>query len=188
MDNPYNPTVMWRNYILSFLIFVLGFEIGASGDLLFKRMLLSEDERIELINMVEQHDTPSPFVNKDGPVAIEFQGIEADPFETLAIYKVTNYGTETVHFAWLGYAPKYYCELRTSPSPHHWIMGGSRECSAEVGSLQPFESTTVSVPVFYDNYGLWLKLYYTIGTSQETKEVNMITNTLTKSEIVRSPR
>jgi hypothetical protein len=149
--------------ILRIVVFLFAFAVGVLAMLALKGLLLSEDERIELTNMVEQHETPSPTVNKGGALAIEYPITETTSEGTKAIYKATNYGSKPINFRFKGGGTS--CSLNISPFPGAWRIGDS-ECLVSVESLNPFESTTIIAPVFDDNYGLLLSIKYTYGAAK----------------------
>jgi hypothetical protein len=164
---------MWRRYVLTFLIFVLGFEIGAAGKLLLDRMTLSDEERVELLQTVKQSDTPGPIVNQTGPLMIEYSHTEPAPDGPVAVFMVTNVGGENIYFSPDGSDAKSFCRLHESRFPKAFSMG-SVGCLVGKIELKPSESTGVWVPVEKGDLAYYLTWNYFVGVDRAKQGTSLV--------------
>ena len=89
---------MWRRYVLSFLIFVIGLEIGALADLYAVRTALPQDELENLTELVDRIPTLEPCILRDSkPLVIEHNGSRVSGNSHTEYYNLTNTGIEPIY-------------------------------------------------------------------------------------------
>src|SRR4051794_32094245 len=127
---------MWRRYFLYFLVCTLTFEFGAVAKLSLDKLILSDEERIELLKDVKQFDTPRPIVNETGPLLIEYSHTEPLPDDFEAVFVVTNFSNENIFFGRSENDTTNLCGLHEGRLPKTFRVG-SVGCLIDRTVLKP---------------------------------------------------
>jgi hypothetical protein len=109
----------------------------------------------ESLQRIDPPPIPVPGVSEEGSLAIEYVWTEPIPDGYQAVFKVSNFGAETIRFPEAPYA----CRLHEGKGPRTFRMG-SVGCSLDVDFLMPYQSTTAYVSVDKDDRAYFLTFDY----------------------------
>jgi hypothetical protein len=162
--NPSEQTFMWLRYILSFLIFVVGLEIGALADLYAVRAALPEDELENLTEVVDRIPTREPCILRDSrPLVIEHNGSRVSGNLQIEYYVLTNTGIEPIYLE----TDEHSLKLAVYLFAPYW----GKEVKGEVltRELPPGGSSTLSISISPDDKYFNFGFKYQLGNRFRTR-------------------
>jgi hypothetical protein len=166
------PTRFLGGVFVFLTAFLLGFAAVAIVDLV-RHSVLSATEQEHLFANVETPRTPPAGVNDDGPIAVEYLYTKGFSDRFVAVFRLTNYGSESITFGDRFRDSSYFCRLHEGRLTGT-VRVGSVGCRMEDSMLAPDQSTMVEVPVEFDDISYLLTLKYSVGPDFTTKDSHLV--------------
>lgn len=170
-----NYSRRFAGIIAGLYIFLATFLVGFFAVKLTSRVLwldISGTELSGLLNKVEAPDTPGPKANVDGPLAIEYIETEPAPNHYELLFKVTNFGSETVRFSRDRKTCGLYQGVGPGPDSNIYITGAV-PCAFDTEKLEPFQTSTLRATSYSDYSHYWLSVRYFVGSEEKERKIDL---------------
>jgi hypothetical protein len=141
--------ILLATFLIGFFAVQVVLLLGQLAEPLSQRLLVS----------VQQPPTPGPDINTGGPLAIEYLYTKVTPDAYEAVFKLTNYGPEPI---WFHHGDKSFLYKLHEGRLPGTIRVGSVGCEIGRHTLEPLDSTTISVGVEADDSAYFLSIRYFI--------------------------